>query len=230
MVHSRLPTEESGVVFDCIAAALGSFSEYCGGPSEAKELLLIHVASLGRRYEELSVSESSNYRPFALSKKLIVLLTESTLREGYLRPILSIALICLGALGAADQTACKSTLKTFTTLLLTEANISSVYFSEVLGQIAKAYSDFEFEGDGLRQIYSNIYDDIRKFSDNIPPISAFENSKSSARHSPGAPVVGEVSSRTLGLEDRVTEKLSELKKMVGLDAVKAEVVGRAPYQ
>ncbi len=221
-----VPTKESGVVLDAIAGALGSFSGYCENPSQAKELLLRSVALLTERYEELSVGESSNDRPFALSKKLIVLLTESTLREGYLRPVLSIALICLSALSAADQNACKSTLKSLTTLLLTEANISSIYFSEVLGQIASQFEGWDFEGAGPAAVILNIFEEVRKPADIVDCISP---KVSDPQQSPDERQAGEVSLQQPDMDDRVAKVISELTEMIGLDAVKHEVLSLANF-
>jgi hypothetical protein len=222
----RIPAAELDAVLDGIATGLGSFSDYCGSTSEAKELLLIHVTSLEKLHEALLLSAASDHGPLLLSKKLMVLLTQSPLREGYLRPILSIPLICLGALGIENQNACKNTINAFAKLLLTEANIPSIYFSEVLGQIASQFEGWDFEGAGPDATISTMLEEIRPLADNVHRTSpgALNSQQSFAERQSG-----EVSLQQPDMDDRVAKVISELTEMIGLDAVKHEVISLANF-
>jgi AAA+ superfamily predicted ATPase len=220
------PTKESDAVLDAVIAAFGSFPEYCGSPSAAKEIILHNVASLRRLYEELSCSKASTFRPFKLSRRLVVLLSKSILREGYLRPILSVTLICLGALDATSQRACEGALRALTKELQTDANISSSYLSEVLQQTASGFEGWEFDGAGPSEIVSNIFQELDASVHNVHHISreALNSQESSEERR-----ADEVSSQKPDTDDRVAKIISELTEMIGVDAVKHEVISLANF-
>ena len=228
-------------VVDGLAELFASIPEYCQTAAEAKTNLLRILEQLQRRGVEITGDDvalkrqlTNNVPLFALPDKLLVLLKASSLCHWFLRPIFLIVAISFSALEDNARAACHGQLRAFFTHVLNEVGISIGDFEELLSEVAKKISTIEFHpgpwriptDQGFPQDSAAIEEIMRVAHlaiSRAPKSQPEDRSQSSSVRSVDASMMA------TGVDDDVEQIISELMGMIGLDAVKEEVVSLANF-
>ncbi len=208
--HSK--NVSSKAVLDALAFAFGSsFGSFGsllypgteGGSAAGKEFLRDVIENWDSEIED------AWYGPFEL------LISTSSLRNEYLRPFLTILAICIAALDEETQKECVPELKSIASFLVERAKgslgtaysarISPTFLSELAGDIISKVSTLDF--------------DARDPSNALTEFAACFVFHPDADVEEVLPVPNE----------SVAAIISELTEMVGLDAVKREVISLANF-
>jgi len=212
-----------------LAAALGSVSEYGKTTSAARNQLFGIVHQFPQIVQELRREGwQGNFLPYCMSDKLDSILTSSPLREGYLRPLFSMVAISVAAFGDFDIAQFDYQIKAFVKHVSVTSGVNSSHLLAVIESVAK-------------QLYAiDVTDTDPRRGDEIMSLMRQAISDRSAVE-PGNEVklarTGERKPESHGISPRPPAKLdiefdkiiSELTEMVGLDAVKKEVLSLANY-
>ncbi len=201
-------------VLDGLAVAMGSFPEYAVSTTVAKSLLTGIVEEfpcmLNRLREE---GRKDPFLRYFTSDKLRVLLTTSPLREGYFRPLISIAAIIVAALKTADGGHFDRQIRQFVEDNSRMAGLSAIDLSETLEQAAQLLMSIDF-GDCEVGRSRDVIRILREPISNNP--SSGVKSEKIAQPAGNAPAVEQ--------ESEFEAIISELTDMIGLDAVKKEII------
>jgi hypothetical protein len=159
---------------------------------------------------------------------LSVLLTASTLRDGYLRPLFSMMVVSLAALDGRKRSACYDTLKEFVTHCLDDLQVSSLSFEELVDEVTDDLSTMNFarrdpgdSGNAIAEIMRTAHLAIWEHSVK----ASKENASRVSRNTPQT----DGSMLTAGLDKDAGQIISELTEMIGLDAVKKQVISLANF-
>ncbi len=155
--------------------------------------------------------------------QLEVLLTASTLREGYFRPLLSIWGIAFASLEGETRTICRqyntdNVIGPNVGALVSRAHVSPPYLdylAQLATDIGSEISATNFDGHDVKAAAAEVEMIIR----DITTALAQPTETGPAIAAPFTP----------RLDDNLAEIISELTSMVGLDAVKREVISLANF-
>jgi hypothetical protein len=212
-----------------LAAALGSVSEYGKTTSAARNQLFGIVHQFPQIVQELRREGwRGDFLPYCMSDKLDSILTSSPLREGYLRPLFSMVAISLAAFGDLDVAGFDHQINAFVKHASVTAGVNSSHLLPVIESVAEQLSAIDIIGvdprrgrDIIRLMRQAIPDSgIARHSDRVQFARTGER-KPETRHVPSA--------LPAKLDTEFDKIISELTEMVGLDAVKKEVISLANY-
>ena len=170
---------------------------------------------------------------FVMPDKLDALLISSSLGYWFLRPIFLMTAISLSALEDKGRAACHGQLRGFFTHVLNKVGVSVDDFEELIGEVAKKLSTIEFHpgpwrvpDQGFPQNAAAIGEITR-----VAHLAVWEASKSQKEDELFASRIrsDNTSISGTGLDVDADQVISELVGMIGLDAVKEEVVSLANY-
>jgi stage V sporulation protein K len=136
--------------------------------------------------------------------KFGALITASSLGEEYLRPLLSIFAICIAALDEHAQEECLEALEKLASPLAEHAGVSPIFLSGLAANLSVELSDLDFDG--------------------RDPVDALSKFFLAFTFHPSSDI-----SLALPADDSVAGIISELTEMVGLNAVKKEVISLANF-
>ncbi|SED39527.1 ATPase family associated with various cellular activities (AAA) [Rhizobiales bacterium GAS191] len=211
-----------GTVLQGLADVMGSVPEVYESPDEVKNLLIGWLETSQPRHW----SEFSQFG-LALNFPLLqALLTISVRRESYLRSLISIVAITLGVLDGRDQTRCRGFLKAFIGVLLRDTEIS---LNDTVGELGHEFAAVDIKG----SYPGHVIAEIREILANLPSVPSCPSpieggdSLATSSHSPSARQ--EVTAIASGPDSSVDDIISELTGMVGLEAVKNEVISLANF-
>jgi stage V sporulation protein K len=219
-------------VLDGLAAAFATFPEYAEGLGNVKDFLLSHVYLVNTALQESDGTGLREFQPaqFPVEDKLIVLFTASSLRGGYLRPLLSMALVSLVALDDVERDACQNFLRAFIISLVRDVGISADYVADLIDELAAQVSTVHFGKGKPGRTAGAVAEVVRTAHLAISDSSTKQSKDPAVKSSALAPSTSERSSeppRTL--DHDVAGIISELTGMIGLDAVKKEVISLANF-
>jgi len=186
-------SDASKSLLDVLDAAFGSIPGVCDDAYYEKGLLATVLQE--------HASDVWIYRYY--STVLVTLLTASGLREGYLRPLLSIYGIAFASLDNETRTMCWEEYFALRALI-TAADTSPPHLADLVTDIGHVVSAIDFDG-------QNVEAAVAEFKTICCDQSAIE----------AAP--------RIAADDELTKIISELTSMVGLDAVKREVISLANF-
>jgi len=222
----------SDAVLDGLAAALAAFPEYSEGLGNVKDHLLSFVNQVNTALQQRDGVDLREFNPgqFPISDNLVVLLTTSSLRAGYLRPLLSMALVSLIALDDIERAACQNFLQAFVTSIVREVGISADYVAALIDELAGRVSAVNFGMGNPSRTAGAVAEIVRAAHLAISDNSAKPSKDPTVKASALAPSTYEKSSEpTRELDRDFAEIISELTGMIGLDAVKKEVISLANF-
>jgi AAA+ superfamily predicted ATPase len=212
-------------VLDGLSGAFGSIPDY--SKSQAKSMLVGHLASLQEWAEEWAEEFGLDRRPLYVPGELYVLLTSSSLRDGYLRPLFSMVVVSLAALDERSRSACHGALKEFVAYCSNDLKVLRLHLAELVEEVFNALSTMNFAkhipsdtGNPIAQIARAAHFAISSFYDGTSEETTAAASGVSRQGDDAA---------TEEINGNVDQVLSELTEMVGLDAVKKEIVSIANF-
>jgi Cdc6-like AAA superfamily ATPase len=224
----------SDAVLDGLASAFATFPEYAGGLCDVKDLLLSRVHLLNAALQRSDGVDLREFKPaqFPVEDRLIVLFTTSSLRGGYLRPLLSMALVSLVALDDVERAACQNFLDAFITSLLRDVGISTDYLADLIDELAAQASTVNFGKGKPGRTVAAVAEIVKTahlaISDNsIKHKQAKDPTHKSSSLAPSTSERGSDPPRIL--DHDVAGIISDLTGMIGLDAVKKEVITLANF-
>jgi AAA+ superfamily predicted ATPase len=211
-----------------LAAAFGSVSEYGKSTSAARDQLFGIVDQFPQIVQELRREGwQRDFLPYCMSDKLDSILTSSPLREGYLRPLFSMVAISVAASGDFDIAQFDYQIKAFVKHVSVTSGVNSSHLLTVIESVAKQLYAIDVtdtdprRGEIVRLMRQAISDRSAVEPGNeVKLIRTGERKPESHAISPTPPAK---------LDIEFDKIISELTEMVGLDAVKKEVVSLANY-
>jgi Cdc6-like AAA superfamily ATPase len=220
----------SGAVLDCLAAAFAAVPEYAEGLGKVKDHLLSPVHQLNTALQESDGVGLREFRPaqFPVGDKLIVLFTTSSLRGGYLRPLLSMALVSLVALDDVERAACQNFLRAFIASVVRE--VSADYVTDLIDELAAQVSTVDFGKGRPGRTAASVAEVVRMAHLAISDNAIKQSKDPTVKPSALALSTSEKSSEpSRNLDDDVAAIIADLTGMIGLDAVKKEVISLANF-
>jgi AAA+ superfamily predicted ATPase len=235
---SYLADEGSGQakrVIDGLAEVFASIPEYhCHSAAEAEINLLRIFEQLQCLGVELTGDDvtlkrqlTNNVPIFALPDKLVVLLTASSLRHGFLRPIFAMVAISLAAVDDRERLACNGQLSAFCADVLNLVKISVSDFEELISEVAEKISTVEPWGmPPTKQGFSQTIGEISR----VACLAAWNASNQEVDEAVSSRTLSEQAPALPTGEDFAADQIiTELMGMIGLEGVKNEVASLANF-
>jgi Cdc6-like AAA superfamily ATPase len=226
-LHKKENAESSQHLLDSLAWAISAVPEYNFSRADVKKDLIHVVSETGRL---ASQHERDALAP-GLSDKMRYLLTASSLRSGYLLPILSMIATALVLLDVSQRVACYSTLRGFVSRLIDETELSRAELRDMVAYFATRVGAIEFvsrdllltapEADTANVLQLAISDPIKSEAEvarvQIPSANKLDLNEV---------LLPEEAKQSQGEFETI---LAELTDMIGLDSVKREVGSLANF-
>jgi Cdc6-like AAA superfamily ATPase len=212
-----------------LAAALESVSEYGKTTSAARNQLLGIVDQFPQIVQELRrPGWQGDFLPYCMSDKLDSILTSSPLREGYLRPLFSMVALSVAAFGDFDIAQFDYQMKAFVKHVSVTSGVNSSHLLAVIESVDKQLSAIDVadteprRGDEITRLMRQAISDRSAVEpgNEVKVVRTGERKPESHGISPKPPAK---------LDIEFDKIISELTEMVGLDAVKKEVISLANY-
>ena len=211
-------------VLDGFATALGSIPEYSKSKREAIRRLIEITDHFPLMLEELAKNgRETKYISYVASDKLATLLTASPLGDGYLLPLLSIAITLLAAFGTFERDRFNIQTHTFIVETLKSARLSAFAASNALEEVASRIDQIGFERAELlrsEQIIRTMREAVNSYGGHAAPNEpAKRESNKQGTYPP----------RAADSDGEFAKALAELNKMIDLDNVKREIISLTNY-
>jgi Holliday junction resolvasome RuvABC ATP-dependent DNA helicase subunit len=212
-----------------LAAALGSVPEYGKTTSAARNQLFGIVHEFPQIVQELHrAGWQGDFLPYCMSDKLDSILTSSPLREGYLRPLFSMVAISVAGFGDFDIAQFDYQTKAFVKHVSVTSGVNSSHLLAVIESVAKQLCAIDVthtdprRGDEIMSLMRQAISDRSAVEpgNEVKLVRTGERKPESHGISPRPPAK---------LDIEFDKIISELTEMVGLGAVKKEVVSLANY-
>jgi AAA+ superfamily predicted ATPase len=159
---------------------------------------------------------------------LEVLLYNSGLGYGYLKPILFIVGVIWVMFGAGTSLVCRGGLEALRDFLVEGRDVSSNVLTDIVNDVCRAVNGINFRLIGQPEGAVAAFGEILSGQATALPLSVEEDPTSVAVVLP-TDINEENKFKVLGTDDEVSGILSELTEMIGLQAVKNEIVGLAKF-
>ena len=224
-------------VIDGLAEMFASIPEYGQSAAEAKTNLLHILEQLQRRGVDLTGDDvtlkrqlTNNVPIFALPDHLEVLLTASSLRHGFLRPIFAMVAISLAALDDRERLACYGQLSKFCADVMKLVKMSVSDFEELISEVAEKISIEFYSGPwGMpptKQGFSQTIGEISR----VACLAAWNASDQEVDEAVSPRTLSEQARALPTGEDFAADQIiTELMGMIGLEGVKNEVASLANF-
>ena len=193
-----------------LASLIGSLPEY---PEQEAKLHLVMITEVVREY---GYTWLWNYSP----DQLEALLTQSGLRQGYLRPILFIVAVSWITLGGELSLTCRGGLQSLK-VFLEQLDIPSSYIEGTVRDVCAKLDVLEFKTFMPERAVAAFEEilcgrtDGRRTSDDVPPSPKEANEEKKLE--------------ALGLDDEFAGAIAELTEMVGLNAAKNKIIALTKF-
>ena len=218
------------VLLDTLAAALGALQAN-PWPVVAKLGLLSSTTQIIQimKKQGFDLRTADHQRAFFwLGANLKAVLTNWNLREGYVRVLFLMILICLAVLDNEERTACFGFLRGFSERIVRQVGMSPKDLTDIINEAARQIAGIDF---GTSEPQIAVLDMVSQ------ALNVVSNNYSSMTSAPLAEAsISDTSSyqtqsRAAGVvgQKNVPEILSELMQMVGLNAVKNEVLSLSNF-
>ncbi|MET4200742.1 AAA family ATPase [Bradyrhizobium sp. LA6.12] len=201
-------------VLDGFAAALGSIPEFAESKREAIRRLTEVTDHFPLMLETLAKNgREEEYISFVASDKLAALLAASPLGDGYLLPLLSVAITLLAAFGQFERDRFNMQANAFITETLKSAGLRAFAATNALTEVASRINQIGFERPELlrgEQIIRTMREAVTSYEGHADP-------RQSAKREL-------VQQKAAASDSELAQALAELNEMIGLDAVKREII------
>jgi ATPase family associated with various cellular activities (AAA)/AAA lid domain len=225
-LHQKENAASSQVVLDSLAWAVSAVPEYNFSRANVKKDLSHVVSEMGRL---ASQHEREALVP-GVTDKMHHLLTASSLRSGYLLPILSMIATALVLLDGSQRVACYPTLRGFVSRLIDETEISRAELRDMVAYFATRVGTIEFVSrDSLLTAPDADTANVLQLaiSESVEAEAKVERTRFPRADEPEVhEVVLSEAKQSKGEFDSI---LAELTDMIGLDSVKREVSSLANF-
>jgi SpoVK/Ycf46/Vps4 family AAA+-type ATPase len=216
------PTADA--VLDGFATALGSIPEYSNSKRDAIRRLTEITDHFPLMLEELAKSgRATEYISYVASDKIAILLTASPLGDGYLLPLLSIAITLLSAFGTFERDRFNIQTRTFIVETLKSARVSAFAANNALEEVASRIDQVGFERAELlrsEQIIRTMREAVSSYGGHAASNGPTKRESNNQKTHP----LGAAES-----EGELSKALNELNEMIGLANVKREIISLTNY-